>query len=69
VLEYPEAFDRNKAPQAGPGRNVIHDPKEFMTPEQRAFEMWVVHPLDLDRLSMTREEFYLAHLKAAARYG
>jgi hypothetical protein len=69
LMEYPEGFDRNRAPMTEPGRYVIHDPKELMTPEQRAFEMWAVHPADLQEMGMTREEFFAAHIKAAARYG
>ena len=38
-----------------------------MSLAERAWQMWAVHPLDLDELGfMTREEFYLAHLHAAA---
>jgi hypothetical protein len=36
-----------------------------MSDEQRAWEMWAVHPLDLDRMGLSREEFFLAHLRAA----
>lgn len=69
VLEYPEEFDRNQAPMVEPSRYLIHDPTELMTPEQRAFEMWAVHPSDLTRLKMTREEFFLAHVNAARKMG
>jgi hypothetical protein len=38
-----------------------------MTLEERASQMWRVHPADLRNLGFeTREEFYLAHLAAAA---
>lgn len=38
-----------------------------MSLAERAWQMWAVHPLDLDELGfMTREEFYLAHLHATA---
>jgi len=47
-----------------PGRYLIQSPDETMTIEDRAFQMWAVHPSDLDGLGMSREEFYLAHLKA-----
>lgn len=48
-----------------PGRYLIRHPSEAMTPEERAFEMWAVHPGDLDGFDMTREMFFHAHLTAA----
>lgn len=50
---------------ASPGRYAIAHPSSAMTVKQRAWEMWAVHPSDLDGFEMTREEFYLAHLRAA----
>jgi hypothetical protein len=65
--EYPEPI-KEMMPDK-PGRYVIHHPSTFMPLEQRAFEMWAVHPLDLDWFEMDRLDFYLEHLRAAAKYG
>ena len=66
------AFDRNKAPQV-PGRPGLYwmtEPWLPMPLEQRAFEMWAVHPSQIKAMGYaTREEFYLAHLKGAAAHG
>lgn len=52
-------------PVSSPGRYLIQDPSTPMDLETRAFQMWAVHPLDLDALGFkTRQDFYLAHLKA-----
>ena len=52
---------------ARPGYYVIQHPDTDMSDEQRAWEMWAVHPSDLDRMGFkTRELFFLAHIKAAA---
>jgi hypothetical protein len=50
-----------------PGRYLIQDPALPMSDEQRAWEMWAVHPLDLDRMGLSREEFFLAHLRASKK--
>jgi hypothetical protein len=34
-----------------------------MSLKERAFQMWAVHPKDLDEMGLTREQFFLAHLK------
>jgi hypothetical protein len=47
---------------------TIRDPGEDMEPAMRAEQMWRVHPNDLDRLRMTRQEFYKAHIDAAIAY-
>lgn len=53
-----------------PGRFLIRHPDEPMSIEDRAFEMWAVHPLDLDSFGIERrEDFYAAHLRAAIRQG
>lgn len=43
---------------------ILH-PSTEMTDEERARQMWEVHPKDLDRFGMSRQEFYLAHLNAS----
>ncbi len=48
-----------------PGYYLIQHPNTPMIPEQRAWEMWAVHPSDLDGFDMTREAFFLAHIRAA----
>ncbi len=51
-----------------PGRYVIEHPDTPMSDEQRAWEMFAVHPLDLDRMGFkTRTEYFLAHLKAVQK--
>ena len=52
-----------------PGRYLIQHPSAPMSLEQRAWEMWAVHPLDLDFFKMSREEFFLAHLTKARSEG
>lgn len=52
-----------------PGRFLIRHPDELMSIEDRAFEMWAVHPSDIDGFGMSREDFYAAHLRAAIRQG
>lgn len=49
-----------------PGRYIIFDPKKEMDAEERAFQMWAVHPSDLDKMGLTRQEFYKLHLLAVA---
>lgn len=56
--------DKTRHPDR-PGYYLIHHPCVEMSHEQRAWEMWAVHPTDLKTFGMTREEFFLAHLKAA----
>lgn len=48
-----------------PSRYLIERPTApLLTLEERAFQMWAVHPSDLDEFGMTREQFFLAHLNA-----
>jgi hypothetical protein len=55
-----------KTPMPGkPGRYLIHHPSTAMSDEQRAWEMWAVHPMDLVHFKMSRQEFFLEHLKTA----
>jgi hypothetical protein len=51
--------------KARPGGYHIRHPSAVMTPGERAEEMWRVHPADLDRLGMDREELHRAHIEAA----
>jgi hypothetical protein len=44
---------------------TIFHPGEPMTPEERADQMWRVHPRDLERVCMSRLQFYEAHIYAA----
>ncbi|CCG43241.1 hypothetical protein [Magnetospirillum molischianum] len=47
------------------GHEIKH-PDEVMTLDERAFQMWAVHPKDLDNLGFkTRVNFFKAHLIAA----
>lgn len=41
---------------------MIKDPTETMTPEERAHQLWSVHPNDLDRLGFTKEAMEAAHI-------
>lgn len=46
---------------------IVH-PSENLTPDERAYQMWAVHPLDLDRLGFQdRQSFYKAHIEAAIK--
>jgi alpha-amylase/alpha-mannosidase (GH57 family) len=48
------------------GGNDIRHPDERMTVDERSFQMWAVHPKDLDELGFrTRQAFFTAHLEAA----
>ena len=49
------------------GGYLIYDPRKPMTPQERAAQMWRVHPVDIKYLGFaTREEFYLAHMLQAS---
>lgn len=53
-----------------PGYYRIDHPSIPMPLEVRAWQMWAVHPRDLDDMGFeTREAFFLAHLQAAQRSG
>lgn len=43
---------------------MIKAPAEKMTPEERAHQLWSVHPNDLDRLGFTKEAMVEAHVFA-----
>lgn len=47
-----------------PTRYWIQPPSNHMSLAHRAWQMWAVHPADLDELNMDREQFYLAHVQA-----
>lgn len=48
------------------GGHVIYNPRKPMTAQERASQMWRVHPQDIRNLGFkTREEFYLAHVQQA----
>jgi hypothetical protein len=48
------------------GGHVIHHPSADLTPEERAHEMWAVHPVDINNLGFpTRKAFYEAHIRRA----
>lgn len=50
----------------GYDKRIINPPNIKMTIEERAYQMWCVHPCDLDKMEFgTRISFYEAHLKAA----
>jgi hypothetical protein len=45
-----------------------HDPEDQMTVEARARYMTTIHPSAMDEMGFrTREQLYVAHLKAAIR--
>jgi predicted membrane protein len=51
------------------GGNVIHDPAAPLTIDQRVFEMWAVHPSDLDALGFqTRQAFFKAHFESHLKH-
>ena len=41
----------------------IVSPFSTMTPEERAYQLWAVHPRDLDRLGYTNEAAHGADIK------
>lgn len=45
------------------GYRINHPRKAGLSLEQRAFQMWAVHPDDLKAMGMSREQFFLAHLE------
>lgn len=60
------AVEADRKEMSSPGRYKIQHPDTAMSNEQRAWEMWAVHPTDLRNMGLNREEFFLAHLRAAA---